>query len=88
MVQTHIGVSGSPYGYKVISDAERQDLIHDLRACQGTNNLVQYDTRADGSWWVVTYDDAQWPAFYRCMKAAGYTPDGPDYTQQTNFGRR
>jgi len=59
-----------------------------LAKCVGTNSLVLTDTKVDGSWSVAQYDDTQWPAFYRCMKAQGFQPSGADYTQQSNFGQR
>jgi hypothetical protein len=66
---------------------DRDKLVDALKACTW-DRLATYDTTVYGGWSVRTFDDAQWPVIYRCMKAHGYAPNGPDYTQQTNFGSR
>lgn len=68
-------------GGKGISAADRDKLVEDVKACEMERpGLAIGDTRADGSWSFQTFDDTIWPYIYRCMKARGHQPNGPDYS--------
>jgi hypothetical protein len=65
-------------------------LARDIKTCEMERpGLAIGDYKADGRWGFVTFDDTIWPFVYRCMKAHGHQPNGPDYSApQSNFGTR
>ncbi len=78
---------GAPSVFTGTDGNDRDKLEAALKVCV-TTNLALYNTKYLGGWSVQQFDDTQWPGIYRCMKALGYQPNGPDYTQQSNFGSR
>ena len=76
-------------GGQGISTGAREKLMDAVRVCEQVRpGLALGDTRANGAWSFITFDDTVWPYVQRCMKAAGYEAQGIDYSQQSNFGAR
>lgn len=72
-----------------ISKSDREALQAAVKRCEAVRpGLAIGDTRADGSWSFMTFDDTVWPYVQRCMKQQGYPAYGVDYTNTTNFGTR
>lgn len=85
----HGGPDGAYVSITGLGAAGRATLAADIKACEAERpGIALGDYRANGSWFFQTGDDTVWPYVYRCMKARGHQPYGPDYTQQTNFGTR
>lgn len=83
------GPDGAYVSITGLGAAGRATLAADIKACEAERpGIASGDYRGNGSWFFQTGDDTVWPYIYRCMKARGHQPYGPDYTQQTNFGTR
>ena len=83
---TGVGVYG---GQTAFTKTDRDHLIAVVRMCEMTRpGLAIGDTRANGAWSFVTFDDTVWPFVQRCMADHGYPANGPDYHDTTNFGQR
>jgi len=89
---TGVGLgTGIPSYENTGQDAYVTRLAADIKICeQERPGLALGDYKANGGWSFMTFDDTVWPFIYRCMKARGHNPNGPDYSAngQSNFYKK